>query len=133
MFVVARNSSHLGLRPMTQLRLLGLCNSLRRASNSTAETASPPPSLVACARSIDAHIDPGASLLRPQIVIGGQEKVCDGRLVEEATPRLRRRVLMTSSRRSGLRVFFERRHEVMTALPVTAKCVSPVARSIANS
>jgi chromate reductase len=36
MFVVARNPSHLELRPMTQLRLLGLSGSLRRASNSTA-------------------------------------------------------------------------------------------------
>jgi chromate reductase, NAD(P)H dehydrogenase (quinone) len=36
MFVVARYSTHLGLRPMTQLRLLGLSGSLRRASNSTA-------------------------------------------------------------------------------------------------
>ena len=36
MLVVARNLSHLELRPMTQLRLLGLSGSLRRASNSTA-------------------------------------------------------------------------------------------------
>src|SRR5256884_1237188 len=36
MFVVARNPSHLELRPMTQFRLLGLSGSLRRASNSTA-------------------------------------------------------------------------------------------------
>ena len=36
MFVVARNPSHLELRPMTKLRLLGLSGSLRRASNSTA-------------------------------------------------------------------------------------------------
>jgi chromate reductase len=36
MFVVARNPSHQELRPMTQLRLLGLSGSLRRASNSTA-------------------------------------------------------------------------------------------------
>ena len=36
MFVVARNPSHLELRLMTQLRLLGLSGSLRRASNSTA-------------------------------------------------------------------------------------------------
>ena len=36
MFVVARNPSHLELRTMTQLRLLGLSGSLRRASNSTA-------------------------------------------------------------------------------------------------
>ena len=36
MFVVARNPNHLELRPMTQLRLLGLSGSLRRASNSTA-------------------------------------------------------------------------------------------------
>ena len=35
MFVVARNPSHLE-SPMTQLRLLGLSGSLRRASNSTA-------------------------------------------------------------------------------------------------
>src|ERR1700681_3550003 len=36
MFVVARNPSHLELRPMTQLCLLGLSGSLRRASNGTA-------------------------------------------------------------------------------------------------
>src|SRR5216683_1567764 len=36
MFVVARNPSLLELRPMTQLRLLGLSGSLRHASNSTA-------------------------------------------------------------------------------------------------
>lgn len=36
MFVVARNPIHLELRPMTQLRLLGLSGSLRRASNGTA-------------------------------------------------------------------------------------------------
>jgi chromate reductase len=36
MLVVARNLSHLELRPMTQLRLLGLSGSLRRASKSTA-------------------------------------------------------------------------------------------------
>ena len=36
MFIVARNPIHLELRPMTQLRLLGLSGSLRRASNSTA-------------------------------------------------------------------------------------------------
>ena len=36
MLVVARNLSHLELRPMTQLRLLGLSGGLRRASNSTA-------------------------------------------------------------------------------------------------
>jgi chromate reductase len=36
MFVVKQNPSHLELRPMTQLRLLGLSGSLRRASNSTA-------------------------------------------------------------------------------------------------
>jgi chromate reductase len=36
MFVVARNPRHLELRPMTQLRLLGVSGSLRRASNSTA-------------------------------------------------------------------------------------------------
>ena len=36
MFVVARNPSNLELRTMTQLRLLGLSGSLRRASNSTA-------------------------------------------------------------------------------------------------
>src|SRR6267142_74462 len=36
MFVVARNPSHLELRPMTQRRLLGLSGSLLRASNSTA-------------------------------------------------------------------------------------------------
>jgi chromate reductase, NAD(P)H dehydrogenase (quinone) len=36
MFVLARNPSHLELRPMTQLRLLGISGSLRRASNSTA-------------------------------------------------------------------------------------------------
>jgi chromate reductase len=36
MFVVARNPSLLELRPMTQLRLLGLSGSLRRASNGTA-------------------------------------------------------------------------------------------------
>ena len=36
MFVVARNPSLMELRPMTQLRLLGLSGSLRRASNGTA-------------------------------------------------------------------------------------------------
>src|SRR6202022_2082612 len=36
MFMVARNPSLLELRPMTQLRLLGLSGSLRRASNGTA-------------------------------------------------------------------------------------------------
>ncbi len=36
MFVVVQNPSHLEVRPMTQLRLLGLSGSLRRASNSTA-------------------------------------------------------------------------------------------------
>src|SRR5882757_4878165 len=36
MFVVAQNPIHLELRPMTQLRLLGLSGSLRRASNGTA-------------------------------------------------------------------------------------------------
>src|SRR6202049_165191 len=36
MFVVAQNQTHLELRLMTQLRLLGLSGSLRRASNSTA-------------------------------------------------------------------------------------------------
>src|SRR5436190_4666478 len=36
MFIVARNPSFLELRTMTQLRLLGLSGSLRRASNSTA-------------------------------------------------------------------------------------------------
>jgi chromate reductase, NAD(P)H dehydrogenase (quinone) len=36
MFVAARNPSLLELRPMTQLRLLGLSGSLRGASNSTA-------------------------------------------------------------------------------------------------
>jgi chromate reductase, NAD(P)H dehydrogenase (quinone) len=36
MFVVAQNSSLRELRPMTQLRLLGLSGSLRRASNGTA-------------------------------------------------------------------------------------------------
>src|SRR5258708_13986379 len=36
MFVVMRNPSDQELRPMTQLRLLGLSGSLRRASNSTA-------------------------------------------------------------------------------------------------
>src|SRR5260370_3136531 len=36
MFVVARNPSHLELGLMTQLRLLGLSGSLRRAANSTA-------------------------------------------------------------------------------------------------
>src|SRR5258708_31981641 len=36
MFVVARNPSHLEPPPMTQLCLLGLSGSLRRASNSTA-------------------------------------------------------------------------------------------------
>ena len=36
MFVVARNLSHLELRPMIQLRLLGLSGSLRLASNGTA-------------------------------------------------------------------------------------------------
>jgi len=36
MFVVARNPRHLEQRPMTQLRLLGVSGSLRRASNSTA-------------------------------------------------------------------------------------------------
>ena len=36
MFVVARNPIPMELRPMTQLRLLGLSGSLRRASNSTA-------------------------------------------------------------------------------------------------
>jgi chromate reductase len=36
MFVVAQNPSLLELRPMTQLRLLGLSGSPRRASNSTA-------------------------------------------------------------------------------------------------
>ena len=35
-FVVTQNPSHLELRLMTQLRLLGLSGSLRRASNSTA-------------------------------------------------------------------------------------------------
>jgi len=36
MFVVAQNPSHMELRLMTQLRLLGLSGSFRRASNSTA-------------------------------------------------------------------------------------------------
>ena len=36
MFVVARNPIPMELRPMTQLRLLGLSGSLRRASNGTA-------------------------------------------------------------------------------------------------
>src|SRR3979490_55664 len=36
MFVVARNPCLVELRPMTQLRLLGLSGSLRRASNGTA-------------------------------------------------------------------------------------------------
>jgi chromate reductase, NAD(P)H dehydrogenase (quinone) len=36
MFVVARNPSNLELRTMTQLRLLGISGSLRRASNNTA-------------------------------------------------------------------------------------------------
>jgi len=36
MCVVSQNPSHLELRLMTQLRLLGLSGSLRRASNSTA-------------------------------------------------------------------------------------------------
>ncbi len=36
MFVVARNPNLMELRPMTQLRLLGLSGSLRRASNGTA-------------------------------------------------------------------------------------------------
>jgi hypothetical protein len=81
MFVVARNPSHLGLRPMTQLRLLGLCSRLRRASNSTAETASPAfTDGVRAQQQMSATLTsiPAGPVLRPQIVIGGHEKVYDG-------------------------------------------------------
>ena len=54
----------------------------------------------------------------PSLIGGVHEKVCDGRLVDEATLRLLWQASMTSSRRSGLRALFERRHEVTTAMPM---------------
>jgi hypothetical protein len=63
-------------------------------------------------------------VLRPQIVIGGvPKKVCDGRPVDETTLRFALAASMPSSRRSGLRALFERRHEMTTAMPM---CVSPI-------
>jgi len=49
---------------------------------------------------------------------GVHEKVCDGRLVDEATLRFALAGVDDLPRRSGLRALFERRHEVTTAMPM---------------
>jgi hypothetical protein len=140
--MIPRGNSHLEPFSMTQLRLLGLSGSRRRASSSTAVLRSLRDALATrAARSTlkskpvltmttspaftggvraqqqmneTLALIPARLVFRPQIVIGGvHEKVRDGRLIDEAALSFAVQGSRISSRRLEQRAPFERRHDAL--------------------